>query len=70
MVPNTIDGRINDLMAFQKAPGTPESQVSINIKPVGVSIQKLSSKRPPCGKPNQGETYKIKINPHQKIGME
>ena len=69
-VPRTIAGRINDLTAFSKAPGIPESQLSMSINPVGVSIQNSLSKRPPCGKPSCGETYKIKINPHQKIGIE
>ena len=69
-VPRTIAGRIKDLTAFSRAPGIPESQLSMSINPVGVSIQNSLSKRPPCGKPSCGETYKIKINPHQKIGIE
>ena len=52
IVPNTIDGRINDLIAAKNAPGSSDCQVSININPVFASIQYSEGKRPDAGSPN------------------
>ena len=71
MVPSAIAGRIKCDAADLNAPGSPDSRLSISMKPVTGGRSYTISMRPDTGvQPSVTENSRISSSAHQKMGIE